>query len=330
MSVSEPMYATVGQEIPREKGWTFEPKYDGVRVLAHAGARSVRLVTRNGRDKARQFPEIVSALRELAARRRTTVILDGEIVARGGRELQRFQALQSRLHLARGDEIAMKARDEPAVLVAFDLLAEGRTLLTKRPWTERRARLDALLAGIPASSAVRPGDTAPDGGARLLRLARRRGWEGIMAKRMDATYIPGARSRDWRKLKVEFRQELVAGGFTEPRRTRPYLGALLLGYYDGNGKLRYAGHAGGGFTHEQLREMRKRLDRLERRTPPFIDPPRRPNEVVHWVRPEVVVEVKFNEWTADGRLRQPIFLGVRDDKPARAVTRERASVQAAR
>jgi bifunctional non-homologous end joining protein LigD len=150
-----------------------------------------------------------------------------------------------------------------------------------------------------------------------------------MAKRVDATYRPGARSRDWRKLKVERRQEFVVGGWTEPRRTRPHLGALLLGYHDDAGRLVYAGHAGGGFTHEGLRTMRARLERLERlarRTSPFAEPPDA-NETVHWVRPSVVVEVRFNEWTADGRLRQPIVLGVRDDKEARDVVREPESVQ---
>jgi bifunctional non-homologous end joining protein LigD len=168
----------------------------------------------------------------------------------------------------------------------------------------------------------------PAGGAASLAAARRGGWEGVIAKRRDAPYRPGVRSPDWQKLKIEFRQELVVGGFTEPRRTRPHLGALLLGYYDADGRFVYAGHTGGGFTHEGLRRMRARLDALERKTPPFADPPR-PNETVHWVRPEVVVEVKFAEWTADGRLRQPIYVGTRDDKKAREVGREQVSVQQA-
>lgn len=326
-SVPEPMYASVGSAIPAGRGWTFEPKYDGVRVVARADRRGARLVTRNGKDKARQFPEIVAALRALAARAGATLLLDGEIVALHRRGYARLQALQSRMHLADAESVAGLARESPAALVAFDLLAAGSESLLARPWTERRARLERLLAGVDDPS-LRLGETRPDAGERLLREARRRGWEGIIAKRMDARYVPGARSRDWLKLKVEFRQELVVGGFTEPRRTRPHLGALLLGYHDEEGRLVYAGHTGGGFTHAGLEAMRRRLERLERRTPPFADPPR-PNETVHWVRPEVVVEVKFSEWTADGRLRQPIFVGVRDDKPARAVTRERTSVQRA-
>ena len=149
-----------------------------------------------------------------------------------------------------------------------------------------------------------------------------------MAKRADARYESGRRSKAWLKLKLEHRQEFVIGGFTEPRRTRPHLGALLLGYYDAAGRFVYAGHTGGGFTHAGLAAMRRRLEGIERATSPFVEPPRT-NEAAHWVEPEVVVEVRFNEWTADGRLRQPIYLGTRDDKDARDVTREPESVQSA-
>jgi bifunctional non-homologous end joining protein LigD len=159
----------------------------------------------------------------------------------------------------------------------------------------------------------------------MLARARRDGWEGVIAKRTDSPYQPGVRSKAWLKLKVEHRQEFVVGGWTEPRNTREHIGALLLGYFDG-GRFKYVGHTGGGFTREGLREMHRRLTRLERKTPPFEHPPRT-NERAHWTPPEVVVEVKFNEWTADGKLRQPIFLGVRDDKPAREVGREPESVQ---
>jgi bifunctional non-homologous end joining protein LigD len=163
-------------------------------------------------------------------------------------------------------------------------------------------------------------------GATMLARARRAGWEGIIAKRTSAPYRPGARSEDWLKLKLQFRAEFVVGGFTEPRRSRPFLGALLLGAFDEAGALVYVGHTGGGFDREGLRSMRARLDRLVRRSAPFAEPPRT-NEPAHWVAPKLVVEVKFAEWTADGKLRQPIFLGVRDDKPAREVTMEGVSLQ---
>jgi bifunctional non-homologous end joining protein LigD len=160
----------------------------------------------------------------------------------------------------------------------------------------------------------------------MVKRARRDGWEGIIAKRVDIPYTPGARSDDWLKLKVEFRQEFVVGGFTKPRNTREYIGALLLGQYDDAGRFVYVGHMGGGFTRLGLREMYELLRPLIRKKPPFVAPPRT-NETATWVKPEIVVEVKFNEWTADGRLRQPIFVGIRDDKDARDVTREATSLQ---
>jgi bifunctional non-homologous end joining protein LigD len=160
----------------------------------------------------------------------------------------------------------------------------------------------------------------------MLARARAQGWEGVIAKRTDAPYAPGERSEAWLKLKLEHEAEFVVGGFTAPRKTREYIGALLLGYYDDAGRLVYAGHMGGGFTRAGLADMRARLDRLIRKTSPFAETPHT-NEPATWVRPVVVVEVKFSEWTADGRLRQPIFLGVRDDKNARDVTREAESLQ---
>jgi bifunctional non-homologous end joining protein LigD len=319
------MYASVGDDVPRGSGWTFEPKFDGIRVLAFASADGVRLVTRNGKDKSFQFPEVVAALDALRRRARRPLVLDGEVVAieRPG-TAGRFQSLQSRMHAKDAAHVARVAAKDPAVLVAFDLLQDGARVLTDEPWSTRRQRLERLLPA-DASGPVRASETTPDGDA-MLRRAQRAGWEGVIAKRTDARYLPGARSRDWLKLKLQHRAEFVVGGWTEPRNSRPHLGALLLGYFDDAGALHYAGHMGGGFTHEGLRLMRQRLDRLARRTPPFVDPPRT-NEPAHWVRPSIVVEVKFAEWTADGRLRQPIFLGVRDDKPAREVRLERESIQ---
>jgi bifunctional non-homologous end joining protein LigD len=160
----------------------------------------------------------------------------------------------------------------------------------------------------------------------MLTRARRAGWEGIIAKRTDAPYRPGARSEQWLKLKLLFRAEFIVGGFTEPRKTRPYFGALLLGAFDERGDFVYVGHTGGGFTRDGLAAMYARLARLERRTSPFVTPPRT-NERAHWVAPKVVVEVKFAEWTSDRLLRQPIYLGTRDDKAAREVTIEGVSLQ---
>lgn len=326
-AIAEPMYASVGREIPVGAGWVFEPKYDGMRVLAFgAPGKRAQLVTRNGADKANQFPEVADAVAALARSTRRAIVLDGELVALDARgRPARFQRLQGRLHLTDPKVLAERLERDPAALLAFDLLQLGPTMLLDRPWTERRDALVNLL-DERASDALRLGTVLRGRGTTALAAARRGGWEGVIAKRADGTYRPGERADDWRKLKIEHRQELVVGGFTEPRRTRPFLGALLLGYYDADGRFVYAGHTGGGFNRDGLQSMRARLDRLERKTPPFADPPR-PNEIVHWVKPAVVVEVKFVEWTAEGRLRQPIYVGTRDDKDPRAVTREDESVQ---
>lgn len=319
----EPMYASLGASIPGA-GWTFEPKYDGVRVLAFVSGKNVMLVTRNGKDKSAQFPEIVDALRALSARRPRQLIVDGEIVALIGDEPGRFQELQSRMHVKDAHIIERHRGSSPAAIVLFDILAAGDDVLTRLPWATRRARLMKEL-GKHTSERVRITETDEGDGEKMLALARKQGWEGIIAKRVDSVYEPGVRSRSWLKLKIEFRQEFVVGGFTEPRNSRQHLGALLLGYFD-HDRFIYVGHTGGGFTGAGLAEMHRRLKRLERKTSPFEETPKT-NENAHWVKPQVVVEVKFNEWTTDGKLRQPIYLGVRDDKDAAEVGREAKSMQ---
>jgi bifunctional non-homologous end joining protein LigD len=331
------MYATLGHELPRGPGWIFEPKYDGMRVIAEVTSRQVRLVTRNGKDKSTQFPEVVLALRELARRARRALVLDGEIVARGQRRRRgaaatasgasEFQQLQGRMHLKNPDEILRLAVEAPTAFVVFDMLRDGRTTLLASPWSDRRTRLEALFerAGDPDDATLTVSDTTTRGTAMLTR-ARRVGWEGIIAKRTDARYLPGARAETWLKLKLLFRAEFVVGGYTEPRNSRQHIGALLLGAYDKHGDFVYVGHTGGGFTRDGLAAMHERLAKLERRASPFVVAPRT-NEQAHWVAPKVVVEVKFAEWTKERLLRQPIFLGVRDDKPARDVTIEGVSLQ---
>jgi bifunctional non-homologous end joining protein LigD len=320
----EPMYASIGASVPGGEGWTFEPKYDGIRVLALVTKDAVRLVTRNGNDKTRQFPEIAHALRALGKKAERELVVDGEIIAVIDGEVARFQALQDRMHVKDATTIEDFARSQPAAIVLFDILVDGADVLLKEPWSARRKRLEQLLRRR-TNHRLRLSESVPGDGEEMLARARRDGWEGAIAKRTDSRYEPGVRSKAWLKLKVEHRQEFVVGGWTEPRNTREHIGALLLGYFDGK-RFIYVGHTGGGFTREGLKEMHRRLARLERKTPPFEHPPRT-NERAHWTRPEVVVEVKFNEWTADGKLRQPIFLGARDDKPAREVRREAESVQ---
>lgn len=329
------MYATLGHELPTGASWRFEPKYDGMRVIADVSSRQVRLVTRNGKDKSTQFPELVLALRELARRAGRALLLDGEVVARKRRrrrgdvapEASEFQQLQARMHLKEADEIVRLAVEAPTTLVAFDLLRDGRSSLMERPWQDRRDRLEALFhdAGDPDDATLAVSDTSARGSTMLSR-ARRAGWEGIIAKRTDARYHPGTRSDAWRKLKLLFRAEFVVGGYTEPRNSRQHIGALLLGAYDKKGDFIYVGHTGGGFTRQGLADMYAQLEKHARKTSPFAVVPRT-NERAHWVAPKVVVEVKFAEWTKERLLRQPIFLGTRDDKAARDVTIEGVSLQ---
>ena len=319
----EPMYASIGSEIPGE-GWTFEEKYDGVRVLAYATPNDVKLITRNGKDKAKQFPEIVSALKKLSSQARRTFVLDGEIVALIKGEPARFQELQSRMHVKDSQIIERNESSSPAALILFDILMDGDEILFREPWSERRARLVKRVAKR-VTPQLRLTESAEGNGKKMLEEARRHGWEGLIAKRVDAPYEPGHRSRNWLKLKIEFKEEFVVGGYTEPRNSREHIGAILLGYFD-KGRLIYVGHTGGGFSRESLQDMHRRLKPLERKTSPFVETPKT-NEKAHWVDPKVVVEVKFSEWTADRRLRQPIFLGVRDDKNAEDVGIEKPSVQ---
>src|SRR5438132_8313634 len=319
----EPMYASIGSEIPGS-GWTFEPKYDGIRVLAYATPDDVKLVTRNNKDKAKQFPEIVTALKKLATQAKRSLVVDGEIVALIDGEPARFQELQSRMHVKESRLIERHSSSTPAALILFDILMDGDEVLLREPWSERRARLVKRI-GKRTSKQLWITDSIEGDGKKMLEKARRQGWEGIIAKQIDSPYEPGNRSRNWLKLKIEFRQEFVIGGYTEPRNSREHIGALLLGYFDRD-RLIYVGHTGGGFTRTGLSEMYRRLRPLEQAHSPFEETPRT-NERAHWVTPKIVVEVKFSEWTADRKLRQPIFLGVRDDKNPREVGPEPVSVQ---
>ncbi|HEY2856136.1 MAG TPA: non-homologous end-joining DNA ligase [Gemmatimonadaceae bacterium] len=321
-----PMLATVADVMPNGEEWTFEPKYDGIRILAFVADGSVSLLSRNGNSKTAQFPEIVAALAGVSRARKKPFVLDGEIVALDGDTPARFQQLQSRMHATDRAAIAAHREDRPVAYVVFDVLLDGDEALIHEAQHVRRAHLLQLLIP-PVPHVLRVSDSLEGNATTLLDEARDRGWEGVIAKRKDAMYEPGKRSRAWLKLKVEQRQEFVVGGYTEPRNSRQHIGAILLGYHDDAGNLVYAGHTGGGFSRQTLTEMYRRLAPLERKTSPFVKEPRT-NERAHWVRPRVVVEVKFNEWTADRKLRQPIFVGVRDDKDPAEVRREPVSIAA--
>ncbi len=319
----EPMYCSIGTEIPGP-GWTFEPKYDGVRVLAFVTNGEATLITRNGKNKSEQFPEIVEALKSIATKKKKDFVIDGEIVALIDGNPGRFQELQSRIHVKESQLIERYRSTMPVALMVFDMLIAGTDVLLREPWSKRRARLVKEFSRI-GSDHIRITESLEDDGKKMLAIARKQSWEGIIAKRVDSTYEPGVRTKAWLKLKIEFTQEFVVGGFTEPRNSRQHFGALLLGYFDGD-RFIYVGHTGGGFTGAGLGDMYRRLAPLEIKKSPFEETPKT-NERAHWVKPKIVVEVKFSEWTDDGKLRQPIYLGTRDDKKARDVGREGSSMQ---
>ena len=311
----EPMLASPAGTLPPLKGWTIEPKWDGIRVVADVAPKRVHLWSRNGIDKAGQFPEVSSALAALA-KKEGPMVLDGELVAidRTGKPL-RFQALQNRL----------QTKDSRSVFVAFDCLAARDRVIASSPWTERRKMLESLVGKSPRA-VIRRSASYPCGSAGahdLFAAARTEGWEGLILKRMDAPYLPGRRSPAWRKVKLEHEQEFVIGGFTLPTEgaDRDHLGALLVGYYTDDGALRYAGKVGTGYTRATLEMLARKLAPLRRTQSPFIDAPRRREESI-WVKPVLVAQVRYNEMTEAGILRQPSFLGLRDDKEARDVRLE--------
>jgi bifunctional non-homologous end joining protein LigD len=301
--VIEPMKAVLADTPFSDPNWIFERKLDGIRCLATRDASGVRLVSRTGRAMNHEYPTIVAALEREPS---DDFIADGEIVAfENG--ITSFSRLQRR-----GRERV------PVFLYVFDLPRHAGEDLRDLPLRERKARLRrALQFGGPVRfNPHRNGEH----GEELYREACEKGLEGVIAKRADSAYLSGGRSRDWLKLKCHAEQELVIGGYTAPKGSRTEFGALLVGYYDGE-TLRYAGKVGTGFDHHTLRTLGERMRGLEQDESPFERfKPIPPG--THWIRPELVAQIGFTEWTRDGRLRHPRFLGLRDDKPAREVVRE--------
>ena len=329
------MLASTDSAPLEQRGWVYEPKYDGIRALVDlapapkaargksAGAAHVVIYSRNGRDKTRQFPAIANALAALAPRVGVPVLLDGEIVAidRDGRPLG-FQALQDRMHLTSPADIARAEAAQPAAIVLFDMLREDDEDLRGQPLAARRLRLQTRVK--PSTSGarlVRLSEIVADDGRELMSRARRDGWEGLIAKDGHSVYQTGRRTPAWRKLKLLLEQEFVIGGWTEPRGMRQHFGALLVGYYDG-GALQYAGNVGTGFNERELTRLAALFDARERKASPFAGRVVTPEEI-HWIRPDLVAEIRFAEWTSDGLLRQPVYLGLRDDKDAKEVKREK-------
>lgn len=335
-AVPEPMTAVLATllEVPlTSPRLIYEPKYDGIRVLAlvqpgHPVA-SVALYSRNGNDKAGQFPEIVRALRGLAPVVPGPVVLDGELVGLDERgEPGSFTRLQGRMHLTGARDIDVQAARVPTAFIAFDLLRVGRDDLRGLPLTLRRARLETLLH-TRTDERLREGEYVAGDGRALLERARRDDWEGLIVKDADSRYEGGRRSKAWRKLKLKKRAEFVVGGWTRPKGTRVALGALALGTPVGRGPgLRYAGNVGTGFTERSLASLGERLHLLARSTSPFTEGtvPRG----VRFVEPRLVCEVEYAEFTPDGHLRHPVFLGLRDDVTPAALRDESLPVPARR
>jgi bifunctional non-homologous end joining protein LigD len=334
MAVPKPMLATLTDAPRTDPAWVYELKYDGIRAIVEVGSAkddaAVHLWSRNGNDKSRQFPSVVRALQAAAPRFGGAVVLDGELVAldADGRPAG-FQRLQGRIHLTTDAEVARQDRVQPVALIVFDLLRAGADDLTRLPLTARRARLEALVArAFPRDGGtLRLSEQVAGDSRDLEERAKAGGWEGLIAKEAASPYQPGRRSPAWRKIKLVQEQEFVVGGWTEPRQTRSYFGALLLGVYDGK-DLVYVGHTGTGFDEKELSRVSRLLREREIEKSPF-STSFKTNEPAHWVRPDLVAQIRFTEWTADAKLRHPVYLGLRDDKAARDVVRESAAARGA-
>ena len=305
------MLATLTDRREFGDDWLLERKFDGERCVARKDGGEVRLASRTAKDLTVTYPEVRSAL---ARQRHRGLLLDGEVVAFAGEQTS-FSRLQQRLGVTNPSRERVAAN--PVVYCVFDLLELDGDDLRDRPLLERRAR---LMDAIRPSAAVQLSEAWREDSQKRFADACRAGWEGLIAKRADAPYVAG-RSRDWLKLKCVWEQEFVIGGYTDPSGSRTDFGALLVGYHEA-GRLRYAGKVGTGYTAATLRELGARLRKLRTPESPFVDA--RPIPMgTHWTRPELVAQIGFAEWTNNGRLRQPRFLGLRDDKCGTDVIRER-------
>lgn len=298
----QPMLATLTDSPFDDSDWLFEDKFDGFRMVAEIRRGRVALYSRNGKIISHSYVEVAKALEGVKA----DAVIDGELVAIGKDGVSHFQLLQNAL------------RHEAKLLYcAFDLMFAAGEDLRALPLLERKKRLKALL---PRHKLIAFSNHRKGSGTKFFAQAELRHLEGIMAKRADSPYASGRRTADWLKVKTAQRQEVVIAGFTAPRRTRPFFGALVLAVRDADA-WRYIGHVGTGFSHQVLEELHRKVVRLKTAKSPF--PGKVKNErVTTWVRPSLVAEVKFAEWTSKGELRQPVYLGLRSDKNAKDVVRE--------
>ena len=339
--ILQPMLASLVDAPLDDPQLVYEPKYDGIRAIAEIAPKgAVRLWSRLGNEKTHQFPEIAAALATWARARKQPLVLDGEIVALDAKgEPTGFQQLQGRIHLTDDGPSRLPARSGPSSLPALPALqprrvhrlrhpARRQDRLPRSPARRAARRAREACSAATGSPMLRISDQVRGDGRALYKQALERGWEGLIAKHADSLYKSGKRTPDWRKLKIVHEQEFVIGGWTEPRQTRTYFGALLLGVYEGTGP-----HLRRPHRHRLQRAragaVMKLLKPLETNECPFKNRPKT-NERPHWVRPELVAQIKFTEWTADGKLRHPVYLGLRDDKKPADVRREESTVRGSR
>jgi bifunctional non-homologous end joining protein LigD len=302
-SILKPMLATLIDAPFDDPDWIFETKWDGFRLVARIDRSGVTLFTRGGQNVTAAYPSIAKALGKI----RHDAVLDGELVALDKKGRSRFQLLQE-----------ARQAGGPLRYCVFDQMYLDGKDLRGLPLVERKRMLQRIL---PVSAAIRFSRHVKRNGIRAFQSARRLGLEGVMGKRAAGRYYSGRRTREWLKIKTSNQQETVVIGFTQPRRSRKYFGALVLAVRQGR-SWRYAGHTGTGFNAASLKSIHAKLTKLVRRQKPVAG--KVPNEAATtWVRPRLVAEVKFTEWTKDGRMRHPVFLGLRTDKPAAQVVRER-------
>ena len=315
----EPMKAKLVEKPPATGDWMYELKFDGIRLIVLKDGDKVSLLSRNQNDLSARFPEIVGAVKKLAAEE---CVLDGEVVALDEEGRSSFQLLQAR---------EMEGRKSPIYFYAFDLLQLDGKKLVALPLEVRKTALESVCGD--AGDPIRYSGAIGGDANQLLKEVQRRGLEGIIGKLRNSAYEGGRRSGAWIKLKCVNEQEFVIGGYTPPQGARKYFGAILVGYYKGD-KLVFAGKVGTGFTGKSLATLHKKFHSERRADCPFVDLPSKQNgqwvlgitpsmmNRMHWINPTFVAEIKFAEWTRDGKLRAPVFLGLRDDKKPREVVRE--------
>jgi bifunctional non-homologous end joining protein LigD len=316
---ARPMLATPSPSYPEGPGWAWELKWDGIRALTLVEGGELRMWTRNGNEVGARYPELAGLPDALDGH---DALLDGEIVTFDDEGRPSFERLQRRMHVTSGTEITRLSGEVPVEYLVFDLLWLDGHLTTGLRYEDRRRLLREL---VEDGTAWRVPSHEVGDGHLTKAISRDFALEGVVAKRVDSLYEPGRRSSAWLKVKHQLRQEFVVGGWAVGKGARAAtFGALLIGYYDDEHRLRYAGRVGTGFTEDLLDRIQATLAPLVRETTPFVDPleSRAALREVRFVEPELVVEVRFTEWTSVGRIRHPAFLGLRPDKDAAEVVRE--------